>query len=40
MTAEIITYGAILASLRVPDRTGALDNVVLGYASLAGYLAR
>jgi len=38
MTAVIITYGAILASLRVPDRTGALDNVVLGYASLEGYL--
>lgn len=38
-TAEIIAYGAILTALRVPDRAGALANVVLGYAALAGYLA-
>jgi aldose 1-epimerase len=38
LMAEIITYGAILASLRVPDHTGALANVVLGYAGLAEYL--
>src|SRR5271169_535004 len=38
MTAVVITYGAILASLRVPDRSGALDNVVLGYAGLPEYL--
>ncbi|HXP77042.1 MAG TPA: aldose epimerase family protein [Stellaceae bacterium] len=37
-TAEIISYGAILTALRVPDRTHALANVVLGYADLAGYL--
>ena len=39
MTAEVITYGAILASLNVPDRAGAFANVVLGYASLPEYLA-
>lgn len=39
LTAEIINYGAILASLNVPDRAGGLANVVLGYASLAEYLA-
>jgi aldose 1-epimerase len=33
-----ISYGAIISSLRVPDRTGHLDDVVLGYDSLAGYL--
>jgi aldose 1-epimerase len=38
-TAEIITYGAVLAALRVPDRAGAQVNVVLGYAGLQGYLA-
>src|SRR4029077_16312728 len=38
MAAGGISYGAILASLRVPDRAGALANVVLGYASLDGYL--
>lgn len=37
--ARIITYGGILVSLRVPDRTGALEDVVLGYDSLAGYCA-
>lgn len=39
LTAEVISYGAILASLRVPDRAGATANVVLGYASLEDYLA-
>ena len=39
MAAEVISYGAILASLRVPDRAGATANVVLGYLSLEGYLA-
>jgi aldose 1-epimerase len=39
MTAEVITYGAVLTSLHVPDRAGTLANVVLGYASLAEYIA-
>ncbi|HEY3287482.1 MAG TPA: aldose epimerase family protein [Gemmatimonadaceae bacterium] len=33
-----MTYGAIIVSLRVPDRTGQLGDVVLGYDSLAGYV--
>ncbi|HEX9729683.1 MAG TPA: aldose epimerase family protein [Gemmatimonadales bacterium] len=33
-----ITYGAIIISLRTPDRDGVLDDIVLGYATLAGYL--
>ena len=33
-----LTYGAILQSIRVPDRDGHADDVVLGYNSLAGYL--
>lgn len=33
-----MTYGGIITSLRTPDRTGALDDIVLGYDSLAGYL--
>jgi aldose 1-epimerase len=37
--AEVITYGAILAALRTPDRAGSPVNVVLGYASLGDYLA-
>src|SRR3989304_9501664 len=34
---QVITYGAIIVSLRVPDRTGQLDDVGLGDDSLAGY---
>ncbi len=33
-----MTYGAIIISLKVPDRTGKLGDVVLGYDSLAGYV--
>jgi len=36
--AKITNYGGIVVSLRVPDRSGMLDDVVLGYDSLAGYL--
>jgi len=34
-----IDYGGIILSLRVPDREGALGDIVLGYDSLGGYLA-
>ncbi len=33
-----ITYGGIITSLKVPDRTGALGDIVLGFESLNGYL--
>ncbi len=33
-----ITYGAIIVSLRVPDRAGQMDDIVLGYDSLDAYL--
>ncbi len=33
-----ITYGGIVTTLRTPDRTDALADIVLGYDSLAGYL--
>ena len=36
---EVITYGAIVRSVRVPDRTGRLDDVVLGFNDLASYVA-
>jgi aldose 1-epimerase len=38
MTAKIMTYGAILTELHVPDRAGKLDDVVLGFDNLADYL--
>ena len=37
-TAKVMTYGAILTDLSVPDRTGKLGNVVLGFDNLDGYL--
>src|SRR5690348_221244 len=37
MEARIMTYGGTVVSLRVPDRTGKLGDVVLGYDSLADY---
>jgi len=36
--AVIATYGATLVELHMPDRTGSLSDVVLGYDSLNGYL--
>jgi aldose 1-epimerase len=33
-----ISYGAIIVSLRVPDRDGRLGDVVLGHDALQGYL--
>jgi aldose 1-epimerase len=35
---RIINYGAIVVSLKVPDRAGKLRDVVLGYDDLAGYV--
>jgi aldose 1-epimerase len=35
--ARLISYGATLAELHVPDRTGKLQDVVLGYDNLQGY---
>jgi len=38
-SAEILTYGGIVASLRVPDRDGRIGDVVLGFDRLEPYLA-
>jgi aldose 1-epimerase len=35
---KLTNYGGIITSLRTPDRSGRLDDIVLGYDSLAGYL--
>ena len=40
MRATIITYGAAIQSVIVPDRTGVPADVTLGYPTLAGYLAK
>jgi len=39
MTAKIITFGAILTELDVPDRDGKQGDVVLGFDNLKDYLA-
>ncbi len=38
MQAKIMNYGATLVSLLVPDRAGALADIVLGFDSLASYV--
>jgi len=38
LRARIMTYGAILVSLEVPDRNGVRADVNLGFDTLAGYL--
>ena len=37
MQAKVLDYGGIIVSLRVPDRNGRLDDVVLGFDSLGDY---
>ena len=39
LTVRVLTYGGIVQSLEVPDERGDVDNVVLGFADLAGYVA-
>ena len=38
--ARITNYGAILVSLEVPDRSGKLADVTLGYDTLDGYIKK
>ena len=38
LEARIMTYGAILVSLKTPDRSGVLADVNLGFDTLEGYL--
>lgn len=40
ISARIITYGATLQALLLPDRAGRSADVVLGYDDLADYVAR
>ncbi|OBA73624.1 galactose mutarotase [Mycobacterium sp. 1554424.7] len=38
MRVRILNYGGIIQSIEVPDRTGNVGNVVLGFPNLGGYL--
>ena len=37
MQATVITYGGVLQSLKVPDKNGKVDDVVLGFDDVQGY---
>ncbi|NWA23321.1 galactose mutarotase [Pseudomonas gingeri] len=37
MQATVITYGGVLQSLKVPDKNGKFDDVVLGFDDVQGY---
>jgi len=39
MEVRAMSYGAIIVSMRVPDREGRSDDVVLGFDAIDGYLA-
>src|SRR6202044_546973 len=38
--ARIMTYGATLVSMSVPDKKGVMANVILGFDNLADYEAK
>ncbi len=40
LRARITNYGAILVSLEVPDKSGKLADITLGYDTLDGYITR
>jgi aldose 1-epimerase len=40
MTAEITNYGGIIVSLRVPDKNGNFEDVVLGHDKLENYMRK
>jgi aldose 1-epimerase len=40
MEVRAISYGAIVVSIKVPDRTGRPADVVIGHEALEGYLTR
>jgi aldose 1-epimerase len=37
-SAEVLTYGGIVASLRMPDRENRMADIVLGFGDLQGYV--
>jgi len=38
LSAEIMTYGAIVVTLKTPDRNGKMGDIVLGYDNLQDYI--
>jgi aldose 1-epimerase len=40
VTVKVMTYGGIITELHVPDREGKMADVVLGFDTLDGYIAK
>lgn len=40
MEVKIINYGGIIVAVKIPDRQGKIDDVVLGHDTLEGYVNR
>ena len=38
LEAVVITYGGVLQSLRVPDKNGKFEDIVLGFDDVDGYI--
>ena len=39
LCVEIISYGATIKSINIPDEKGEIENIILGYDTLEGYLS-
>jgi aldose 1-epimerase len=37
---RVMTYGAVILSIKTPDRTGTIGDIVLGFDDLASYIAK
>jgi aldose 1-epimerase len=40
MTVGVLNYGGIITSIKVPDRDGKIDNVVLGFRNIDDYVGK
>ena len=40
MEVRVMTYGAVIVSIKTPDRHGRVDDLVTGFDALEGYLTR
>jgi len=40
MSVVVINYGGIITSIKVPDRDGKIDNVVLGFRDIDSYVSK
>ena len=39
MSVSVTNYGGRITSIKVPDKNGAMGDIVLGFDSVAGYVA-